>query len=192
MKTLFGLCLVLFATPSCTLIAMAFGAECLDYYRDERYAGYNYTSYTIRANEKTHDGIRVDRSGFEIDFDRIDQLTLELEACLQQSIKRCGFRVKIAPDSKYHACSQRELFPCRDPNFRPGCLEEACPCGCTGVNQYPSTVVVTPNLAAYKHELIHTVTHRDHGDPVFNCERQSASAQTLMCEAPDANWCVGD
>ncbi len=174
---------------SCSLYHQAFGDECLNYYRDERYASYKYTNYTIRAHQKTKDGIRVDTSGFDVDFDRIDMLTFELEGCLQQSIKRCGFRVKIAPDWQYYECSQRELFPCQLPEFRNGCLDDDCPCGCTGTNQDPSTVVVTPNLAAFKHELIHTVTHRDHGDPVFACEKPTP--QILMCEL-DANWCVGD
>ena len=145
-------------------------ATCPDLYTDPRTEHTYVTEYSIYPTEQTPQGIKVDPTKQNIDLVKIDTLTQELEECLKVSIRRCGFTVKVPDDWKYYQCSDRELFPCKDPSFQYGCAKLDCPCGCTGVVQYPSVAVVTPNLSALKHELIHIVTHRNHEDPVFLCQ----------------------
>lgn len=144
--------------------------DCSNVYVDDRYSEYDYTSYTINPNAVSPEGIEIDTSGFSVDLILLDQLTNETEDCLRISIRRCGFKVKIPEDWRYQECAGLELFPCKTPENKPGCESEVCPCGCTGIVQYPSVIVVPPDLRAYKHELIHTVTHEDDEDDSFRCQ----------------------
>lgn len=133
---------------------------CDSYYVDPRYEQTRYpVRFKFRPDAITPQGIRVDTSGLPVDLLRIDDLTDEFEACYGKPVKRCGLRVKIVPPTLVTP-DGRESFYC-------GTGETGF---CTGLTQYPALVLVTPNLAAYKHELVHDVAHRDHGDRLFRCE----------------------
>ncbi len=148
----------------CAVILLCFG--CLNT------PGYNclcasLTNYEVHPTTVTPDGIKVDDSGFVVNLDLLDQETISLEQCLSLSIDRTGFTIKIAPDWFTSPSSGNEGFPC---NLRPSECSTA-PCACAGAVQPPNTVVLPPSLLAYRHEMIHLVTHANHGDPQFElCE----------------------
>jgi hypothetical protein len=123
------------------------------------------THYRVDPDETTPGGIRVDTSGFEVDLVRLDALTVELEACLVPiltdlapfSIDRGGYDVKIPPD--WFEENGLQGFPC-DYYGK-----------CAGVVQPQHDIIVPPNLAAYKHELIHLVINWPfHDNPAFACQ----------------------
>jgi hypothetical protein len=166
----------------CVCVALLSEFTCDNKYVDPGRANMRYTSYIYKTTLKTQSGIQVDLSGQEVDLAKIDIMVSDLENCLHISISRCGFRVKIAPDWKFQECAGGQTFPCKDPTFPAGCESLPCSCGCYGVVEYPSTVVTTPDLKSFKHELIHVVTHTTHKDgekslanlaPVFKCQVDS-------------------
>lgn len=149
----------------------------------------NGTHYEVAANETTPAGISLDTSGYEIDLQKLDKLTDEVEICLHGIfytyydksdfwIDRSCLEVKIAPDWFTAPCpEQAQAFPCElnpslcgDPAKRleRGCVEtdyfKLDGCYCAGLVQDGQVLVVTPNLAAYKHELLHVVLNAD--DPI--------------------------
>jgi hypothetical protein len=130
-------------------------------YIDPRYEFAGFTAYRFGQPQRTPRGTMVDQSGHPVDLQYIDAQTAALEACLGVKIVSCAVRVKVAPD--WQQDQRGQFFPCT-----------ASPDGaCTGINQYPALIITTPNLRSYRHELIHLVTHRDHGDPVFaKCDGQ--------------------
>lgn len=128
------------------------------------------TNYDVSPNAQTPDGISVDSSGMEVDLNFIDSETGKMESCLELSINRGGFNVKVAPDW-YVFMDDRsaQVFPCDLP---PSYCGNKPMCVCAGVVQPPRTIVITPNLKAYRHELIHLVAGAHfHDDAVFaRCE----------------------
>lgn len=151
-------------SESCATVGFLGQFDCSNTYIDRSREHDAYTNYPLGTLEKTPGGISVDRSGFAVDFNRVDKLKDDLEKCLDTPIKSCGLRVKIAPD--WVERNHEQYFPCavgfKNPaeNF------------CYGINQWGRVVVVTPDLAALKHEWIHFVTHKNHLDP--------ASADTAL------------
>ena len=157
--------LVCLATTACQADNQGYDCECRA-----------LTDYKVSPDETTLDGIRIDSSGNrEIDFDLLDSIVADLESCLGVWIDRSGFEVKVPEDWYLSPCTGAELFPC---NLPPSLCEGVglhptaeCPCACAGAVQPQSTVVVTPNLAALSHELIHLITGARHGDDEFlRCE----------------------
>ncbi len=136
----------------------------------------NITNYEVNPSTTTPNGINVDTSGFEeLDLEFLDRETIKLEQCLGISIDRPSVVVKIAPDWRISPCTGAELFPCTiEPTVCFGNQpppDPECPCACGGAVQPPNIIVLTPNLVAYRHELIHLVTRVNHGDPRFEqCE----------------------
>jgi len=127
---------------------------------DPVYEHYKYTNYVVRFSKQTKTGVRLDDSGIpSIDMTFIDSEVSALEECLGIKVKRCSVRVKIAPD--WMLSEKGQYFPCNVPdvNFQ-----------CTGIQQYPAAIITTPNLASFRHELIHLVTQAQHGDPEFLCD----------------------
>lgn len=161
------------------VIALVDSAKCSNSYVNGTYENYSITKYLIdhKNIKTTKSGIKVDTSNQEVDLDKIDRLTEDLEKCLQgfgyKAVKRCGFNIKIAPDWRQQDCAGGQLFPCLDSSFAHGCQNEKCACGCYGVIQYPSSIITTPDLKSYKHELIHLVTFSVHGDQEKNLENMS-------------------
>lgn len=126
---------------------------------DQEYRGAVVT-YPMHFDKRTPLGAWVDTSGTAVDLDAIDDMTLETANCLRTEIVSCSLRVKVAPD--YKTTEGVQWFPCLQPN---GMRK------CTGVVQFPSIVVTTPNLASYRHELVHNVTHATEGDiRIGRCE----------------------
>ncbi len=134
------------------------------------------TNYEVSSTTITPDGIEVDASGLDpdvvIDLDFLDEETSTLEWCLDVPINRAGFVVKIAPDWHTSSCSGNQVFPCNIPPSQCSGTNPNCPCACGGAVQPSNIIVVTPNLATYRHELIHLVANTaDHNDPRFaHCE----------------------
>lgn len=163
-RSIVGITLVLLVAACAHTAAYSF--FCRQPYSDP--AMPNYTHYSVQPDYETPDGVLVDSSGLVVDLTRIDEMVREVEACTGQPIMRCGFVVKIAPNAV--ACNGLQVFPCEIPDMIPGCEKWDCPCGCTGIVQEPSIAVVTSNLAAFKHELIHLRFHATHDDPRFECQ----------------------
>ena len=135
----------------------------------------NITNYEVSPTTTTPDGIDVDDSGMAVDLDLLDRETTDLEQCLRLSIDRLAFVVKIAPNWFTSPGSSQQGFPCSiDPSLCFGGQPPPNPdylCACAGAVQPPNIVVLPPNLLAYRHELIHLITHAVHGDPKFaQCE----------------------
>lgn len=132
----------------------------------------------------TEAGIRVDRSGMDLDYGQIDEIVAELALCLDVSIDRSCVRVKIAPDWFDLPCENTlEVFPCdlgavdvSARSRRGACIEtddfDPDRLYCSGTVQDDHVAVVTPDLSALKHELIHIITgERDHfSNPYKRCE----------------------
>jgi hypothetical protein len=130
------------------------------------------TNYDVSADVQTPGGISVDSSGADIDFNAIDSDTDKTEICLGLSINRDGFNIKIAPDWYVFQTDDgrsAQVFSCDLP---PSYCGNRPMCVCAGVVQPPHTIVITPNLKAYRHELIHIVAGTNsHEDTVFaRCE----------------------
>lgn len=131
---------------------------CENYYTDPRYEQTRYpVHFEYDPDATTPMGINVDANGLPVDLLRIDMLVDEFENCYGKPVKRCGIRITIEPPL---VTEPSEGFYC-------GLGDTGI---CTGLYQYPALIIVTPNLAALKHELVHLVAHRDHGDPMFRCE----------------------
>ena len=139
------------------------------YYSQSR----SITEYDFDPCTVTEGGTEIDTSGFPIDIQEVDRKTDELELCLKEAlndedftIDKTRLNVKIAPDSFVAPCTDPvEIFPCGLPvcerNPERGCsiTEEFTEhgCYCAGVVQNGYILVVTPNLAAYKHEALHVI-----------------------------------
>lgn len=142
---------------NCSAVAgMVTQFQCTANYADARYETSRVTNYPVPNTTRSPRGIAV---GPGVDPARVDALTSEVEDCLGVSIQACGIHaVIIAPD--WFTINSAQVFPCLDG------IQGLC----AGVVQWPATIITTPNLAAFKHELIHVVTRRLHGDPVFRCQ----------------------
>lgn len=132
--------------PECSLYANPFFADIVP-----------MITYPTEVNLVTPKGVLVDAREVAVDVEQIDKLVDEFEECYGKPVERCGFNIKVVePDIVY----PEQAFWCMigETGF------------CHGLIQYPSTVVVTPNMNALKHELIHALAYRLHGDPLFRCE----------------------
>ncbi len=113
--------------------------------------------YEVSINLTTSDGVAVDAHDVHVNVDQIDKLVDEFETCYGQPVIRYGFQIKVMkPDLMY----PQEAFWCMigETGF------------CHGLVQYPATLVVTPNMNALKHEMVHAIGYRLHGDELFRCE----------------------
>lgn len=152
------------------------GGQCYD----GNYA--NVTAYRISPDASSPSGISVDGS---VDLAKLDALTDSVEGCLNSKfpdgkmpaelvvaahclsdhvelhVHRDCLKVKVAPD--WHVgCQGEEVFPCSiDPvlceakGFTP---TPECPCECRSAIQDNGTIVVTPDLLMYEHDLIRLQT----------------------------------
>lgn len=131
------------------------------FYADPNQEGLHYTDYPVDPNLQTPKGILVDARNVAFtpdDLKQMDDLTDDVEKCLGQNIYRWGFSVKIV--AEYQTNSGGEVFTCA-----------GVPSGlCYGVVQWPAVAVITPNMLAYRHEIIHIVTRQGHESWVFRCQ----------------------
>lgn len=119
----------------------------------------------------TPQGTEVDVSGFEINLDEIDMTTAATADCLGQNINPSALSIKVAIDWYKSSCTGAQIFPCDIGNNCGTPDPVNCPCACTGVTQR-DLIIITPDLSAYRHELIHMVTCKKDGDPIFAlCEK---------------------
>ncbi len=166
----------------------------------------NGTHYETNIDVTTVSGISIDRSGYQIDLQKLDKLTDELELCLGDVydayyerkdfwIDRSCLNIKIAPDWFTAPCPDTpEVFPCelqpllcdyKEERLERGCAEtdyfKLDGCYCAGIIQDGNIIIVTPDLAAYKHELLHVLL--DANDPIpppFDQCEHGASACSLQ------------
>ncbi len=161
--------LLLALLPSCALLSFSrpLFDSCEADYRDERYAQMRYTQWAFTKDAVTRGGVVVDFGDGAPDpntMARIDGIIERTGACLGMTIQGCALRVKIAPVFECAGVQVFQCLPVDEKMLGPGQCG-----GCTGANEYPSTLVVTPDLAALAHELIHAVTHKEHGAAEFRC-----------------------
>lgn len=119
----------------------------------------NVTDYRYVQDAETFSGVGVARNGWDVDLREIDNRIAELEGCLGAPIRRCGFVVLVAPDAFMHPVYGQYVHPCDAKYVETGL--------CYGAVQSPTIAVVTPDLSALKHELIHIITHRRHDHEVY-------------------------
>lgn len=102
-------------------------------------------------------GVRYDSEvGDLLDVSQLDFLTDQLEACLERSIDRTSFIVKIPNDWSYSCDGTEEVLPfisIVDKSCKGKDATEECPCRYRAVLQEPNVVVVTPNLKLYRDAL---------------------------------------
>lgn len=125
----------------------------------EMFYGYHLDrspSYTINP-VVSPGGVRYDNEvGELLDVPRLDFLTDQLEACLERSIDRSSFVVKIPNDWTYSCDGTEEVLPfvsIVDRTCKGKTATEECPCRYRAVLQEPNVVVVTPNLKLYRDAL---------------------------------------
>lgn len=132
----------------------------------------NATWYPFEPNRITKDGILVDDINIEADLDLLDSITQKLEKCVQVHsnqpeffIEKGCIKVKIATGWFDSPCdNSKQVFQCSLPETWCSDKSRVCQktwyfnpkkCYCHGTVQDGEVLVVTPNLAAYKEELIH-------------------------------------
>jgi hypothetical protein len=158
MKIISGLTVA--AVMSCA--AEVHSAACRQVYTDERRL--NATAYEFNPHVVSQDGVYIDDSGNHLDPLQVDLLFSEVEECTGQYIYRCGIGVKIA-DDWIEVPPYGQVFPCGNASETELCY---------GIAQEPGIVVVTPDLAALKHEILHYLitSEDDHEDETFKrCEK---------------------
>ena len=148
-----------------------------------RYNFYNQFSYKVRPTAKTAQGMAVDLTGQDVSLNQIDNLTNEVEKCLEDTfgnpprlpddvrqkadclvetfalpIKRECFVVKIPDDWAFSCDGTQQVLTQSAPAER--CYEkgltptQTCPCRWRAGIQDDSIIVVTPNLFLYKDPLV--------------------------------------
>lgn len=102
-------------------------------------------------------GVRYDSEvGDLLDVQQLDFLTDSLETCLERSIDRSTFIVKIPADWTYNCDGTEEVLPfvsVVDRSCKGKDATVECPCRYRAVLQEPNVVVVTPNLKLYRDAL---------------------------------------
>lgn len=145
--TYFAAIWVMLCMQGCAIFSQWF-TYCPTNYTDGRYEVMRYTNYPVPATHKSPRGIAV---GPGVDGEEVDRLTGEVEACMGVRVHECAIHaVMLAPDWFVSPDpSHTQVFPCRD--TPPENL-------CHGVNQWPATIIITPDLHAYKWELVRLLT----------------------------------
>lgn len=168
MNTRLMMAAALSLVPGCGVLVSAVGAlSCPANYRDDRYEQARFTNYPVPTTHKSKRGFAI---GPGVDGDKVDAVADSLARCLGVPVHACGLHaVMVAPDwtlAPGQPLGGTQVFPCvNGPDGRYGL--------CTGINQWPATVIVTPDMAALRHELIHAITHQDHGGDAFvRCEHE--------------------
>lgn len=129
-----------------------------------RIFGKNITSYSYKPNKTTPKGYRIDTNDQEVDLVSIDCIIETMKTCfmskgnLENEFEtpdpEC-LKIVIA-DDWFHPINKEtgevleniQIFPCDLPGAQ----------GCAGVVQNNQIIIVTPDLAALGHELIHVQT----------------------------------
>lgn len=148
--------------------------------KDNCYQNYyaDITDYKVKPDTQTPIlGIPVMTNGNDVDLQRIDEIILYVEDCLEMQLKRECLKVVIPSDWYVSYCASpegEELFPCRidpqvcadkglpiDPDCIPGQAPDEdcpCPCNCRATIQDENVIITTPNLKLFSAELIRMMT----------------------------------
>lgn len=125
--------------------------------------GYNpVPAYLVAASQVSPSGIRFDDSDQHISGALLDRLVGEVETCLQKSIDRRSFVVKVPADWSLSCDGSQQILSSRAPDA--GCIAKgeqptpACPCRWRAVVQGPNVIVATPSLYLFKDALTRFVT----------------------------------
>lgn len=143
-----------------------------------------HTNYKVNADQKTGSGIKVDTSGQDISLELIDQLTLEVELCLEEefpegklprevrieanclddnfeSLHRECIQIKIPNNWQYSCDGSQQVLQDEAPQYlcdQKGMSNSACTCNWRAAIQDEYTIIVTPSLYMYKDPLIRIIT----------------------------------
>jgi hypothetical protein len=141
-----------------TLLAAGMIAACAPAPWEQRYGYYLDRSPDYVVNPVvTLGGVRYDNEvGDLLDVQQLDFHTDQLEACLERSIDRSSFVVKIPSDWTYSCDGTEEVLSfvsIVDRTCKGKTATETCPCRYRAVLQEPNIVIVTPNLKLYRDAL---------------------------------------
>lgn len=142
-----------------TLLATVLIAACTPAAWEIRFGYYldRSPNYPIANIVASPGGVRYDSEvGELLDVVELDWMTDSLEACLERSIDRSSFVVKIPSDWTYSCDGTEEVLPfvsVVDRTCKGRTATEACPCRYRAVLQEPNVVVATPNLKLYRDAL---------------------------------------
>lgn len=138
------------------LIAPFVPGTCPTTYADDRYhaMGVDITHYVVPAHmSKSQRGVPI---GPGVDGKIVDATFEQISSCLGIRFEPCAVHaVMIAPDWSVYPGTTTQVFPCNDP--RPGATKL-----CTGANQWPGTIIITPNYYALPWEIARMLLR---GDP---------------------------
>lgn len=137
--------------------------------------GNKLDSYPAHPSTRTSAGVPVTENGQHIDLERVDQISAETAECLAQKLP--PWELVIVPPADHSAeigwyispCTGSQVFYCHLPEGP----DPVCPVRCAGVairGQGPVRVLVTPNLAALAHELLHVAGYSHSDWPFGQCE----------------------
>lgn len=141
--------------------------------------GPRFVDYIPAPDLLTPAGIEVTSNGNAVSLRDIDRIVDEYKTCA--GVERLPyFEVLIPPSTMpdgggwyISPCTGNQIFPCSLPPTACGAVVEGCPCRCSGAwDDEFDLVVVTPNLKALAHELIHVQLQAGgHSSPLFEkCE----------------------
>ncbi len=141
------------------LIASLILAACEPAPYSQRYGYYldREPNYTINATVSPG-GVHYDG---DVDVEQLDFLTSQLESCLERTIDRSSFIVKIPTDYTMSCDGTEEVLPfvsIVDRSCKGKDATEECPCRYRAVIQEPNVLVVTPNLKLYRDVLTRFLT----------------------------------
>lgn len=141
-----------------TLLATLLFTACTQAAWEQRFGYYLDRSPSYSINPvASPGGVRYDNEvGDLLDVQQLDFLTDQLEACLERSIDRNSFVVKIPDDWSYSCDGTEEVLPfvsVFDKSCKGKTATEECPCRYRAVLQEPNVVVTTPNLKLYRDAL---------------------------------------
>jgi hypothetical protein len=133
---------LLVSSGCATALALLQNKKCPVNYADERYhaTGTEITQYAVPSTlSKSPMGIPI---GPGVDGAKVDAAFKTVSKCLGVEFNPCGVHaVIIAPDWFAVPGSEEQVFPCELPAVVNGGL-------CIGANQYPATIVLTPDMKA--------------------------------------------
>lgn len=116
--------------------------------------------YELSDIRVTPGGVRYDDSGQNLSPEFIDRATDDVENCLERSVDRSSFFLKVPSDWTYSCDGTDQVLPFQtyDKTCKGKTATEACPCHFRALVQCPNIVIATPNLLLYKDALIRFIT----------------------------------
>jgi hypothetical protein len=139
--------MVLLFQSGCAVVGFIAGLNCPVSYTRDVYTqtGTDLTRYVVPAHlGKSPLGVPI---GPGVDGKKVDEAFTSVARCLGVKFHACAVHaVLIAPDWFVVPGVEEQVFPCADP--RPGASKL-----CTGVNQQPATIFLTPDMHMLRWEV---------------------------------------